>query len=157
MHRPTESMWPVSEGSTIALSERTMIAIALTEMLEEENKQRDILLQVDLWFSRQTEATKIHTKRVYSPRTEKREGNCSSFLRRIFIEIRYSSVLLRAFHFFLGFGIIVRVFLKVILSSPIFGPLFTPYPFLHGPQSKEVLLNLGIKCWNTAFNAQGSR
>ncbi len=25
------------------------------------------------------------------------------------------------------------------------------------PQSKEILLNLGMKCWNLAFNAQGSR
>jgi len=24
-------------------------------------------------------------------------------------------------------------------------------------QSKEILLNLSIKCWNSAFNAQGSR
>ncbi len=33
---------------------------------------------------------------------------------------------------------------------PVFGPLFTPYPlFEWGPQSKEVLLDLGMKCWNT--------
>jgi predicted oxidoreductase (fatty acid repression mutant protein) len=25
------------------------------------------------------------------------------------------------------------------------------------PQSKEILLNLDMKCWNSAFNAQGSR
>jgi hypothetical protein len=25
------------------------------------------------------------------------------------------------------------------------------------PQSKDVLLNLSMKCWNSAFNAQGSR
>ncbi len=31
-------------------------------------------------------------------------------------------------------------------------PLFEWYP-----QSKEVLLNLSMKCWNSAFNAQGSR
>ncbi len=24
-------------------------------------------------------------------------------------------------------------------------------------QSKEILWNLGLKCWNSAFNAQGSR
>jgi len=37
----------------------------------------------------------------------------------------------------------------------VFGPLFTPYPlFEWGLQSKEVLLNLGMKCWNSAANAQ---
>jgi hypothetical protein len=25
------------------------------------------------------------------------------------------------------------------------------------PQSKEILLNLSMRCWNSAFNAQGSR
>jgi hypothetical protein len=25
------------------------------------------------------------------------------------------------------------------------------------PQSKDIWLNLGMKCWNSAFNAQGSR
>jgi len=35
---------------------------------------------------------------------------------------------------------------------------FTPYPlFQWYPQSKEILLNLGMKCWNSIFNAQGSR
>jgi hypothetical protein len=35
---------------------------------------------------------------------------------------------------------------------------FTPYPlFQWYVQSKEVLLNLGMKFWNSAFNAQGSR
>jgi hypothetical protein len=34
--------------------------------------------------------------------------------------------------------------------------LFTPYPlFEWDPQSKEVLLDLLMKCWNLAFNAQG--
>jgi hypothetical protein len=41
---------------------------------------------------------------------------------------------------------------------PVFGPPFGPYPlFEGGPQSKEVLLNLGMKCRNSAFNAQCSR
>ncbi len=45
--------------------------------------------------------------------------------------------------------------LKSSCLHPVFGPLFTPYPlFEWGPQSKEVLLNLGMKCWNSAFNAQ---
>jgi hypothetical protein len=33
-----------------------------------------------------------------------------------------------------------------------FSPFFQEYP-----QSKEILLNLGMKCWKSAFNAQGSR
>jgi hypothetical protein len=33
-----------------------------------------------------------------------------------------------------------------------------PYPlFQRYPQSKEIWLNISIKCWNSAFNAQGSR
>ncbi len=44
-----------------------------------------------------------------------------------------------------------RVFLSSCLH-PVFGPLFTHYPlFEWGLQSKEVLLNLGMKCWNSAF------
>jgi hypothetical protein len=44
-----------------------------------------------------------------------------------------------------------KVIHKVILS-------FTPYPlFQWYPQSKEILLSLNMKCWNPAFNAQGSR
>jgi hypothetical protein len=35
---------------------------------------------------------------------------------------------------------------------------FTPYPLFQGyPPSKEIWLNLSTKCWNSAFNAQGSR
>jgi hypothetical protein len=43
---------------------------------------------------------------------------------------------------------------------------FTPYPlcfdplsplFQWYPQSKEILLNLSVNCWNSGFNAQGSR
>ncbi len=44
-----------------------------------------------------------------------------------------------------------KVIRKVILS-------FTPCPlFQWYPQSKKILLNLSMKCWNSAFNAQGSR
>jgi hypothetical protein len=44
-----------------------------------------------------------------------------------------------------------KVICKVTLS-------FTPYPlFQWYPQSKEILFNLGVKCRNLAFNAQGSR
>ncbi len=44
-----------------------------------------------------------------------------------------------------------KVIPKVSLSC-------TPYPlFQWHPQSKEILLNLNMECWNLAFNAQGSR
>jgi len=34
---------------------------------------------------------------------------------------------------------------------------FVPYPLFDWyPQSKEILLNLSMKCWNSALNAQGS-
>ncbi len=48
------------------------------------------------------------------------------------------------------------IFLKATMSL---GFLFTPtFPlFEWGPQSNEILLNMGMKCWNSAFNAQGSR
>jgi hypothetical protein len=39
---------------------------------------------------------------------------------------------------------------------PIFGPAFTPYPlFQWYPQSNHILLNLSMKCGNSALNAQG--
>jgi hypothetical protein len=42
--------------------------------------------------------------------------------------------------------------------SPSISSAFTPYRlFQCYLQSKEILLNLGMKCWNSAFNAQGSR
>jgi len=31
------------------------------------------------------------------------------------------------------------------------------YVYIYKPQCKENLLNLSVKCWNSAFNAQGSR
>jgi len=46
---------------------------------------------------------------------------------------------LRKFTLFLG-----------LLSPPILS-------FEWGPQRKEILLNLGMKCWNSAFNLQGPR
>ncbi len=40
----------------------------------------------------------------------------------------------------------------------LFGPAFTLYPvFQWYLQNKEILLNLSMKSWNSAFNAQGSR
>jgi hypothetical protein len=42
--------------------------------------------------------------------------------------------------------------------SPTISSAFAPYQVYEWyPQSKEILLNLGMKCWNTASNAQGSR
>jgi hypothetical protein len=46
-----------------------------------------------------------------------------------------------------------RIIHKVTLSSPsLLPPLFQWYP-----QSNEILLNLSMKCWNSALNTQGSR
>jgi hypothetical protein len=42
--------------------------------------------------------------------------------------------------------------LSLDLLSPAGYPLFQWYP-----QSNEILLNLSMKCWNSTFNAQGSR
>jgi hypothetical protein len=51
---------------------------------------------------------------------------------------------------------ILELSVKSPSSSPpissTFGSLFQCYP-----QSNEILLNLGMKCWNSAFNAQSSR
>jgi hypothetical protein len=42
--------------------------------------------------------------------------------------------------------------------SPSISSAFTPYRlFQCYLQSKQILSNLGMKCWNSAFNAQGSR
>jgi hypothetical protein len=52
----------------------------------------------------------------------------------------------------------VRVIHKVttLCLHPVFGPAFSPYSlFRRYLQSKEILLNLSMKCWNSAFNAQG--
>jgi hypothetical protein len=47
---------------------------------------------------------------------------------------------------------------RVTCLHPVFGPPFTPYPlFQWYPQSKDILLNLSMKCSNSAFNAGDSR
>ncbi len=52
----------------------------------------------------------------------------------------------------------IKVIHKVTLSFTPFSFAFAPYPlFQWYPQRKQILLNLGMKCWNSAFNAQGSR
>ncbi len=52
--------------------------------------------------------------------------------------------------------------MKLSIKSPSLSPpllsAFTPYPLFEWYlQSNEILLNLSMKCWNSAFNAQGSR
>jgi hypothetical protein len=52
--------------------------------------------------------------------------------------------------------------LEISWKSPslytVFGRPLTPKSLFQGySQSKEILLNLGMKCWNSAFNLQGSR
>jgi hypothetical protein len=48
-----------------------------------------------------------------------------------------------------------------VLASyhPVFGLPFIHHPLFAwgGPQNKEILLNLSMKSWDSAFNAQGSR
>ncbi len=52
----------------------------------------------------------------------------------------------------------VELYVKSPSVSPPISSAFAPYPLIQWyPQSKEILLNLGMKCWNSAFNAQGSR
>jgi hypothetical protein len=47
---------------------------------------------------------------------------------------------------------------KLPSVSPSISSSFTPYPlFQWYLQSKEILLNLGMRCWNSIFNAQGLR
>jgi len=55
--------------------------------------------------------------------------------------------------------LLIRVIIcKVTLSSPCFWASFHPYPlFQWYPQSKDIRLNLSMKCWNSAFNAWGPR
>jgi hypothetical protein len=53
---------------------------------------------------------------------------------------------------------VIELSVKSPSLCPLFGRAFTPYPlFQWYPQSKEILLNLSIKYWKIAFNAQGSR
>ncbi len=53
---------------------------------------------------------------------------------------------------------LIRVIRKVTLCLTRIPSAFAHYPlFQRYLQSKEILLNLGMKCRNSAFNAQGSR
>jgi len=52
----------------------------------------------------------------------------------------------------------IRLICKVTLSSPCLWASFHPYPlFQWYPYSKDILLNLSMKCWNSGFDAQDSR
>ncbi len=52
----------------------------------------------------------------------------------------------------------IKVIHKVTLCFTPFSFAFAPYPlFQWYPQRKQILLNLGMKCWKAAFNPQGSR
>jgi len=52
----------------------------------------------------------------------------------------------------------IKFSIKSPCLHPTFGSPFTPKPlFQWYPQSNEIILNLGMKCWNSAINAQGSR
>jgi hypothetical protein len=61
----------------------------------------------------------------------------------------------------IGLTIIIIIIELSVKSPSLLPPIssaFTHYPlFQWDPQSKEILLNLGMKCWNSAFNAQCSR
>jgi len=53
---------------------------------------------------------------------------------------------------------LIELSVKSPCLDPVFEPAFTPYMlFQWYPQSKDILLSLGMKCWNSASNAQGSR
>jgi hypothetical protein len=52
----------------------------------------------------------------------------------------------------------IKVIPKVTLSSPSLWACFHPLSLVLVAFAKyEILLNLNTKCWNSAFNAQGSR
>jgi len=54
--------------------------------------------------------------------------------------------------------IVLELSIKSPSVSPPISSAFAPYPlFQWYPQSKENLLDLGMKCSNSAFNAQSSR
>jgi len=54
------------------------------------------------------------------------------------------------------FPLILELSVKSPCLHLVFGHAFISYPlFQWYPQSKENWLNLNMKCWNSAFNAQG--
>ncbi len=63
------------------------------------------------------------------------------------------------FFFFRGsFQPLFELSRKSPCLHPVFGAPFNPFPLFHWYlQSKEILLNLSMKWWNSTFNAQGSK
>jgi hypothetical protein len=54
-------------------------------------------------------------------------------------------------------GVKIELSVKSLSVSPPISSAFGPYLLFQWYwQSKEILLNLGMKCWDSAFNAQGS-
>ncbi len=51
---------------------------------------------------------------------------------------------------------IIIVIIELSVKSPCLWASFHP-SFRWYPQCKDILLNLYMKCWNSAFNARGSR
>jgi hypothetical protein len=52
----------------------------------------------------------------------------------------------------------IYIYIKPYCLHLIFGLAFTPQtPLLVISTTDEILLNMGLKCWNSTFNAQGSR
>jgi len=47
---------------------------------------------------------------------------------------------------------LIELSIKYRCLHPIFGPAFTPYPLFQ--QSKDILLNLSLKCCNSRQNAE---
>jgi hypothetical protein len=55
-------------------------------------------------------------------------------------------------------GTTIELSIKSLSVSLPISSAFAPYTlFQWYPQSKDILLNLDMKCWNSAFNAQGLR
>ncbi len=53
---------------------------------------------------------------------------------------------------------LIELSVKSPSVSPRISSAFAPYPLFQSYlQSKEILLNLSVKCWNSAFNAHRSR
>jgi hypothetical protein len=79
--------------------------------------------------------------------------------RRNFSPVQQNQLSWRKFIMGWPFWVDIRVIRKVTLSLPSLCASFHPLSPLSQwyPQSKEILLNLSMKCWNSAFSAQCSR
>jgi len=88
---------------------------------------------------------------------KRRSTRNSYFLFKVFFDIHFIVHEFRRDQFHILTTL--ELWVKSPYLHPVFGPAFTPiYPlFQWYPQSEKILLNLSMKCWNSAFNAQGSR